>query len=252
MVTQMSEDLRNKHVVVTGGSRGLGRAMALSFAAQGSRVTITYKSNETAAQDVLTELERLGASARSLKLDIVDRNAAESLRTLDDENPVDILVNNAGEIPRPGNWDLLMGDDLDLTLQANLTGHIRCVQAIVPQMVQRKTGCVINIASTYALTGAAAVMAYTAAKAGLIAVTYSLARELGSSGVRVNAIAPGNFETAMAEEAGESFIEWVSETAPLGRLGTPSEIGEAAVFLASSSYITGHVLVVDGGHLLNM
>jgi 3-oxoacyl-[acyl-carrier protein] reductase len=165
---------------------------------------------------------------------------------------IDILVNNAGVIVRPGAWDALKGTDLARTIDVNLKGAIHCIQRVTPGMITRNRGRIINLSTTYAATGPAPVLAYTAAKAGINTVTYGMARELGKHGITVNAVAPGNIDTDMTRAAGESATQWAISTTPLGRLGTPQEVAEAVVFLARAEFITGHILAVDGGQLLNM
>jgi NAD(P)-dependent dehydrogenase (short-subunit alcohol dehydrogenase family) len=162
------------------------------------------------------------------------------------------LVNNAGDILRPGAWDEQSDEDLERTIYMHLVGPIRLIRGLAPKMAEDGYGRIINIASTYGITGAAAVLSYTAAKAGLISVTYSMARELGSSGITVNAIAPGNFDTAMTESAGPDMKEWAISTTPLARLGEPSEVAHAMRYLLDAEFVTGTVLVVDGGQLLNV
>lgn len=245
-------EVSGSHVLVTGGSRGIGKATALYLGKRGANVVITYRSNEAEAKRVMEEISASSGSCSIFQLDLgSEASIQEFTAGVLQLGSLDVIVNNAGEIPRPGNWDLLRGADLDRTIAANLTGHIRVLQGLVPRM-QEHGGLIVNIVSTYAMTGAGAVMAYTAAKAGMIAVTHSLARDLGASKIRVNAIAPGNFATAMADEAGPGFVGWVESTAPLGRLGRPDEIGHGVAYLMQAEYVTGHTLVIDGGHILNM
>jgi 3-oxoacyl-[acyl-carrier protein] reductase len=242
------------HLLVTGSSRGLGKAIALSLAEAGANVLVHCHKNVELANDVANDIRAKGRASSVFQADLTDNEQIYRLAqdVFSQYGHVDVLVNNAGSIPRPGNWDLLRDENLDKTINANLRSVIVVTQCFAPAMITKKSGRIINIASTYGIVGAAAVLAYTASKSGVITATYSLARELGKHGITVNAIAPGNFATDMATEAGEGFVAWVESTAPLGRLGRPEEIGEAAVFLARADYITGHVLVVDGGHILNM
>jgi NAD(P)-dependent dehydrogenase (short-subunit alcohol dehydrogenase family) len=245
-------ELSTQAAVVTGGSRGLGAAIVRHLAKLGMDVLFTYKERVSAAEAIRKEAASFGRQVEALRLDIEDEAGVQALqdRVRAWRNPF-LLVNNAGEVLRPGSWDELKGSALERTIGANLTGHIRVTQALAPLLL-RPGGAIINISSTYAFIGAGPVMAYTAAKAGMHAVTYSLARELGREGIRVNAIAPGNFNTDMATEAGQEFVEWVQRTVPLGRLGEPEEIAHAVEFLARAEYVTGHILVIDGGHLLNV
>lgn len=246
--------LEGKLALVTGSSRGLGRASAIALANQGCVIAVNYLKNKNEASQVVELIRQNGGKAESFQADVSKEMDVKSLssnikKRLGD---VDILVNNGASIPRPGNWDLLGGKDLEYTIAVNLTSVIHCIREFAPAMIKKNEGRIINIASTYAIPGAAAVLAYTAAKAGVISVTRSMARELGKYNITVNAIAPGNFDTALAVEAGEGFAEWAASTTPLGRLGKPEEIGEAVVALVKSNFITGDVLVVDGGQLLNI
>ncbi|GAA2661997.1 SDR family NAD(P)-dependent oxidoreductase [Streptomyces vastus] len=245
-------DIEGAHAVVTGGSRGLGRAIALSLADRGATVSITYKSDKEAAAEVGDLVVARGGKCNIIQLDLLSESSIENFaRRVAELQEPDILVNNGGELRRPGSWDKLLGSDLDATIAANVTGHIRVMQKIVPSM-ERRGGVVVNITSAYGLAGSAGVTAYAAAKAGLVSVTSGLARELGSKNIRVNAVAPGNFDTAMTRGASPEFKERVLSMIPLGRFGRPEEIGHAVVFLAEADYVTGHVLVVDGGQLLHM
>jgi 3-oxoacyl-[acyl-carrier protein] reductase len=250
----MPIDISNRVAFVTGASRGLGRAIAIELGRAGCDVAVGYLKNKAAAEVVASAIQQLGRRATAVQIDVSSVSSVTQAKDCISQRlgPPSILINNAGDIPRPGTWNELVGEDLDRTLGVNLKGPILCIQSFAPSMIEARFGRIVNISSTYAITGAAAVMAYTAAKAGVIAVTSSLAREFGKHGITVNAVAPGNFLTDMAEDAGEGFKQWVRDTAPLGRLGDPEELAEATVFLVRHPYITGHNLVVDGGHILNM
>ena len=251
----MSEQkLKGKVALVTGASRGLGAAIAIALAKDGCAVAVNYKERQQKAAQVVSQIEALGVRARAFCCDVTKAGEVTALRHAIEEwaGPVDVLVNNAGFIERPGDWLSLDPEGIKSTIDANLTSVLYTMKEFAPSMGERGFGRIVNITSTYALTGAASVLAYTAAKAAVIPITYAMARELGSKGVTVNAVAPGNIDTDMSTEAGPEFIQWVKDTAPLGRLGKPEEIGEAVSFLVKADYISGHVLVVDGGHLLNM
>jgi 3-oxoacyl-[acyl-carrier protein] reductase len=247
-------DLNNKLALVTGSSRGLGRATALALAREGANVLINYLSRADKATEVVSAIREMGRESEAFRADVSDSRSvfqmADSIWAK--YGSLDILVNNAGTIIRPGNWDVLEGAELGRTIDINLKGAIYCLQAFVPKMKEQQSGRIINVTSTYAITGATAVMAYTCAKAGIISLTYAMARELGQFGITVNAVAPGNFDTDLAKTSGDAVNEWAISTTPLGRLGHPEEIGEAVVYLAKADFVTGHVLVVDGGQLLNM
>lgn len=247
-------ELAGRKALVTGGSRGIGRAITERLASLGAEVLFTYRVEEAAANEVVDKIVTSGGVAHSRQLDLVDKNAASTLAkyVLETIQSVDILVNNGGTIYRPGGWLEIEPNLVDDTLAQHVRAPIMIARQFCPGMVERGYGRVINISSTYGMTGAAPVIAYTAAKAAMISVTRSLARELGADGVTVNAIAPGNIDTDLTRGAGEEVLEWTISTTPAGRLGTTDEIADAAEYLTVSPFTTGTVLVVDGGQLLNM
>jgi 3-oxoacyl-[acyl-carrier protein] reductase len=228
--------------------------MAVAFASNGVQVAVNYLRSEDKANQVVEVIRNMGVHAKAFQADVSSHVDVKRLRkeVVDEFGHVDILVNNAGAIVRPAAWDQISPEDIDETLDVNLKGTIYSIQEFASIMMEQQSGRIINLTTTYALTGSAAVLAYVAAKAGVISVTYAMAKELGSSGITVNAIAPGNFDTDMTDSASDAVKKWVIETTPLGRFGQPEEIGSAAVYLAKSDFITGHVLVVDGGQLLNI
>jgi len=228
--------------------------MALELAQAKAHVIVNYLSNEVAAKETAQQVEALGGRATTIQADVGSAEDIERLlNSLESDGlAIDILVNNAGSILRPAAWNEQSDDDLVATINMHLIGPMRLIRALAPGMASRGYGRIINISTTYAIHGAAPVLAYTAAKAGLMTITYAMASELGQNNVTVNAIAPGNFATAMTDGAGEQVKEWSISTTPLGRLGDPAEIGHALRFLLESTFITGHVLVVDGGQLLNI
>jgi 3-oxoacyl-[acyl-carrier protein] reductase len=247
-------NLNGKTAIVTGASRGLGRATAISLAKEGANVVVNYRKAKNEAEKAVADIEKLGRKALAIQCDVSD---VDEVAHLKDEaykhfKTIDILINNAGTILRPAAWNQITEENIGKTIAVNLVGAINCIRAFAPGMVERKNGRIINITTTYSITGAAPVLVYTAAKAGITSLTYSMARELGPHGITVNAIAPGNFDTDLAKEAGDDVNNWAISTTPLGRLGKAEEIGEAAVFLAKADFITGHLLVIDGGQLLNM
>ena len=247
-------NIENKQVLVTGGGRGLGKAIALAFAKKGCRVLITYHQAKDKADAVVAEIKGLGAKAAAYQVDVSNKNSLIALQrqVSNKHGNIDILVNNAGVILRPSEWNLIPDDLLDKTIDVNLKGPLFCMQMFVPGMIENKFGRIINLTTTYAFNGASGVMAYTAAKAGVITITTAMAKELAPYGITVNAIAPGNFDTEMTTSAGKEVIDWVISTTALKRLGNPFEVGEAAIYLAESDFITGHVLVLDGGQILNI
>jgi len=240
--------------LVTGASKGLGRAMAVKIAEPGTHVIIHYHHEISQAKETAELAEARGATTTLLSADLSDAEEVETLahgiKELD--LSIDILVNNAGAVIRPASWLEQSDDDLVRTINLNLLAPIRLIRTFAPGMIERGAGQIINITSTYAMTGAAAVLSYTVAKAGLITLTQAMARELAPHGIRVNAIAPGNFDTDMTSSAGSDSVSWVISTTPLGRLGIPTEVADALQYLLEAKFITGHVLVIDGGQLLQI
>lgn len=247
-------DFHKRVSLVTGGNRGIGRAVAFALAKAGSDVALTYRTHVEEAQQAASEIQELGRRAEIFQLDVGEADGWRQLHSdvVNKLGAPDILINNAGEILRPATWDRLSQSDWDRTISSNLLGAFLGIRTFVPQMIDQRWGRIVNITSTYAFNGAATVLAYTTAKAGLGSMTTALAREFGKYNVTVNAVAPGNIDTEMTRSADESLLNWVISTTPVGRLGRPEEIGEAVVFLANASFVTGHVLVVDGGQLLNI
>lgn len=240
--------------MVTGSSRGIGRSTALALANAGADIAVNYLRSAEEAGEVVAEIRALGRRCEAFSADVADAEAIRELVTSVESSlgPISILVNNAGTISRPGSWSEQSDQDSLHEVRTHLLGPMTAIKAVAPGMVARKSGRIINISSTYGLTGAAAVLAYTSAKAALVSLTQAMARELGPHGITVNCVAPGNIDTAMTRSAGEGVIQWVIDTTPVGRLGTPEEIADAIMFLLRSDFITGHTLVVDGGQILNM
>jgi len=244
-----------KVVLITGATKGIGLATALEFADSTTKLILIYHEDELAASSLKKNLSEKQVEYLIVKCDLSERKEVLKLKekVLESFGRIDILVNNAGAIARPAEWNLISEEDEDYTINLNLNSVMWMTKAFAEVMIQNKTpGRIINTTSTYAINGAAPVLAYTAAKAGVISITRAMARELGKHGITVNAVAPGNIDTQMTAAAGEQAIEWAISTTPLGRLGKPEEIAEAIRFLCQSNFITGHVLVVDGGQILNM
>jgi 3-oxoacyl-[acyl-carrier protein] reductase len=247
------QDLAGRTALVTGGSRGIGRATCLALAAHGAAVAVHYHASETAALEVVNRIKQVGGSAVALQADLATRQTGAELvaATTDALGPVDILINNAGEMTDAAVTD--MSDEVwEQSLALNLTAVFRCTRACLASMQRRGWGRVINVSSQAAFTGSSQHAHYAAAKSGLLGFTYSVAKELGQSGVTINVIAPGRITTDMLRERAEGREEeWLRQT-PLGRLGRPEEVADTIAFLASdrASYITGAVLNVNGGLLM--
>lgn len=242
-----------RSALVTGASRGIGRAVAAVLAREGWAVCVNYLERRDAAESLVRELRAQGRAAMAFQADIADRESADAcVRAASEElGPVELLVNNAG-ISRQGLFQDLDDAAWDRLLAVNLTGPRNAVLAVLPHMLSEKRGCVVNISSMWGLRGASCEAAYAATKAGLIGLTRSLALELAPSGIRVNCVAPGVIRTDMVEVLGRETLAALAEETPMGRLGTPEEVAEAVAFLGGdkAGFITGQVLTADGGFIL--
>ena len=243
-------DLTGKTALVTGGSRGIGRAIALRLATQGADVAFSYKGNATAAADTTTAIEALGRRALAIQADVSDVSAADGVvkATLDAFGKVDILVNNAG-ITRDDLIMRMSEEDWRAVLETNLFGAFWMIKAVTRPMLKARGGRIINMTSVSGQAGQMGQANYSAAKAGLIGLTKATARELASRGITVNAVAPGFVLTELTQDLPEPLKAEITARTPLGRFGTTEEIADAVAFLASAEagYITGQVLAVDGG-----
>ncbi|MFI5028747.1 MAG: 3-oxoacyl-[acyl-carrier-protein] reductase [Solirubrobacterales bacterium] len=247
----MSEQsFKDQVALVTGGSRGIGRACALAFAARGAKVAVNYASNESAAQETAQAITALGSEARLLRFDVADRAATEAAvaEVTSAWGRLDVLVNNAG-IAIDGLLLRLKDEDLDRQLAVNLKGAMHMAKAVAKPMMKQRQGAIINLTSVVGEMGNAGQAVYAATKAALIGFTKSLARELASRSIRVNAVSPGFIDTEMTQAIPEALRAKMIEQIPAGRLGTAEEVASAVVFLASreAAYITGEILRVNGG-----
>lgn len=241
--------LNGKVAIITGGGRGIGRVIALLFAKHGASLVIADINGEQ-AQATAGEIQSLGQKSLALRIDVSQLKEAERLgeATMSTFGRVDILVNNAG-ITRDGLFLRMKEDDWDSVLAVNLKGVFNCSKAVIRSMSKQRSGRIINLASVVGLTGNAAQANYAASKAGVIGFTKTLAREFGSRGICVNAVAPGYIDTEMTRSLPEKTKEEFLKDIPLGRMGTPEDVAEVVLFLASdaSGYITGQVVSVNGG-----
>ena len=245
--------LDNKVVLVTGGSRGIGRAVALACAREGANVIINYAGNAKAAQEVVEKITDMGRRALAVQADVSKSEDVERLvqEALDDFGRIDVLVNNAG-ITRDNLIMRMKEEDWDAVLATNLKGVFLCTKAVTKGMMKQRSGRVINMTSVVGVMGNAGQANYAAAKAGVIGLTKATAKELASRGITVNAIAPGFINSEMTEVLSENVKEAMVKVIPLGKMGEAEDVAEATVFLASDSarYITGQVLHVDGGMVM--
>jgi 3-oxoacyl-[acyl-carrier protein] reductase len=247
-------NLKDKVAVVTGASRGIGRAIALELAHRGASVVVNYNTNAGAADEVVDAIRAQGRQAIAVQADVGDFDqAARLIKTaIDTLGRIDILVNNAGTT-RDQLLMLMKEDDWDLVLCTNLKGVFNCCKAAARQMMRQRSGRIVNISSVSGIAGQGGQTNYAASKAGIIGFTKSLAKELGPRNVTVNAIAPGFVLTDLTADLSEDLIQQAIETTPLRRMGQPEEIAYAVAFLASdlASFITGEVLTVDGGLVMH-
>lgn len=240
--------LNGKTALVTGASRGIGRAIALRLAEDGANVAVIYAGSADKAEAVVNEITALGVNAKAYRCNVADSAAVnETVKAVtNDLGKIDILVNNAG-ITRDGLMLRMKDEDFDAVLDTNLKGAFNMIRACYSGFIRKKSGRIINISSVSGIMGNAGQANYSASKAGVIGLTKSMARELASRSITCNAVAPGFIQTDMTENLGDNNP--LLNSIPLGRMGKPEDIAAAVAFLASDSaaYITGEVLKVDGG-----
>jgi 3-oxoacyl-[acyl-carrier protein] reductase len=244
--------LSGKVALITGASRGIGRAIAIEFAKQGASVIINYSSDDNGAKETLEEVKKVSGYGVIIKGDISSFEKSQIVveEVIEVMGKIDILVNNAG-ISHIGLFMDSTEDEINNILNTNLLGAICLTKHVLSNMVSRKKGNIINISSMWGEVGASCEVLYSTTKGGLNAFTKALAKEVAPSNIRVNAIAPGVIDTKMNSFLGEEEKKSLEEEIPLGRFGDPSEIGKLAVFLCSedSSYITGQIIKADGGFI---
>lgn len=242
--------LKGKNAIVTGGSRGIGRSIALQLAENGANVIINYTSNKEAADRVVAEIEAYNVKGLAIQCDVTK---SDEIKKMIEEienhfDAIDVLVNNAG-ITKDNLLLRMKEEEWQQVIDVNLTGVFLCTKAVIRKMMKQKHGKIVNIASVVGVTGNAGQANYSASKAGVIGFTKSIAKEVASKNIHVNAIAPGFIETDMTAVLSEDIKNGLMESIPLKRYGKPEDIANLVVFLSSnqSNYITGQVIKVDGG-----
>jgi 3-oxoacyl-[acyl-carrier protein] reductase len=241
--------LKDKRAIVTGAGQGIGRSIALKLAQEGADVAIAEMNPNTGTQTA-REVEALGRRALSLSVDVANQKQVQGMvnQVLKAWNRIDILVNNAG-FDRPGNLLKVKEEDWDAVLGVHLKGTLNCIQAVVPHMIENGYGKIINLSSVWGKSGAVSEISYSTAKAGIIGLTKSLARELGRHQINVNVVLPGFILTPTVSRMAEKYRNMIIESTPLKRAGQPEEIANVVAFLVSdeASFVTGAMVEVSGG-----
>lgn len=241
--------LKDKNVIVTGGAKGIGRAVALAFADEGCNIVLNYRS--TSPDEVKAEIEAKGVKCFTVQADVSNFEDAQRLveAAKAEFGTIDVLVNNAG-ITRDSLVMRMSEEDFDAVINTNLKGCFNMMKHASKIMMKQKSGAIINMSSVIGVAGNVGQVNYAASKAGVLGMTYSMAKELASRGITCNAIAPGMIDTDMTEVLSDKVKENILANIPLKRFGQPDEIAQTAVFLAKSKYITGQVIRVDGGMVI--
>lgn len=245
--------LDGKVAIVTGASRGIGRAVALRLAQEGAKIVVNYAGNHAAAEKTVADIKTAGGEAVLFQADVANAQAVGELvkAAIAAFGRVDILVNNAG-ITRDNILALMKEDDWDAVIATNLKGIFNCTKAVAKVMIKQRAGKIINMTSVVGIMGNAGQTNYAAAKAGVIGFTKSAAKELAARNINVNAVAPGYITTDMSAAISEQAKTELAKSIPLSRLGTPEDVAEAVLFLASAAanYITGQTINIDGGMVM--
>lgn len=246
-------NLKGKNALVTGGSRGIGKAIVLELAREGANVALTYISNEDRAKEVIGEVESYDVKGLAIKADVSKEEEVNNMIEIvnSELGGIDILVNNAG-ITKDNLLIRMKTEDWDDVINTNLKGVYLCTKAVVRGMMKKRYGKIVNIASVVGISGNAGQGNYSASKAGIIGFTKSIAKELGSRGININGVAPGFVETDMTNVLNEKIKEEMLNQIPLKRFARPEDIANVVVFLCSekANYITGQIINVDGGMLM--
>ena len=241
--------MKDKTVIVTGGAKGIGKAIALKFASEGANIVLNYRS--TSPEEVKNEIEAMGVKCLTVQADVSNTEEAQKLvdEAIAEFGGVDVLVNNAG-ITRDTLLMRMKEEDFDAVINTNLKGCFNMMKAVNKIMMKQRSGAIINMSSVIGLAGNVGQVNYAASKAGVLGMTYSVAKELAARNITCNAIAPGMIATDMTEVLSDKVKEQILEGIPLKRFGQPEEIAETALFLAKSKYITGQVITVDGSMVI--
>ncbi|MDV3450222.1 3-oxoacyl-[acyl-carrier-protein] reductase [Bacillus safensis] len=246
--------LTNKTAVVTGGSRGIGRSIAIDLAKSGANVVVNYSGNEAKANEVVDEIKALGQQAFAVKADVSNAEEVQAMmkQAIDTFGSIDILVNNAG-ITKDNLLMRMKENEWDDVININLKGVFNCTKAVTRQMMKQRSGRIINLASVVGVCGNPGQANYVAAKAGVIGLTKTTAKELATRHITVNAVAPGFISTDMTDKLDENVQTEMLKQIPLARFGAPEDISNVVVFLASegAGYITGQTIQVDGGMVMS-
>jgi 3-oxoacyl-[acyl-carrier protein] reductase len=246
----MSASIKNKTAIISGASRGIGRAIAVELASQGARISFNFLKSNSAADALEKEIKNSGSDVKAYQVDIKDYDSVKNWveETQKSFGGIDVVVNNAGIIKDKALAFMEQSDWHDV-INTNLDGMFNLTRASILQFIKQKSGVVVNVASVSGIAGISRQTNYSASKAGMIGFTKALAREVASYNIRVNAVAPGFIETDMLKDLQEKYMEQMKKQIPMSRLGRPEEVAKAVKFLVSddASYITGHTIVIDGG-----